>query len=334
MSDQFTMFGPTISDPIASVISSPALASGVTPCDSPDGKTSGKSGPDRAPARASAPRAKVKGLMTLVTSGRYGCPSSESAALQSSLENRLMQRLDTGGSTLFRLTWRRPRTPLGRRYLERAASAPRTEDRGFTSWPTPNTGCSLTGHGHRGGKSGNGHQSGADLAGVVELACWPGAPVAADAVASAGQSSTPSTPNSCGDIPSDSMILATWPTPNTPSGGPNTKSTPTHTGGIDLDGAVLLATWPTPMAGSPATDTFNEAGNTDSSRKTVELVTGVDGPARLTASGEMLTGSSAGIGNGGQLDPEHSRWLMGLPPDWDDCGVTAMASLRKSRRRS
>jgi hypothetical protein len=31
-----------------------------------------------------------------------------------------------------------------------------------------------------------------------------------------------------------------WPTPNTPSGGPNTKSTPTHTGGVDLDGAVLL----------------------------------------------------------------------------------------------
>lgn len=30
--------------------------------------------------------------------------------------------------------------------------------------------------------------------------------------------------------------------------------------------------WPTPMAGSPGTDTYNPAGNTDSSRKTVELV--------------------------------------------------------------
>lgn len=29
--------------------------------------------------------------------------------------------------------------------------------------------------------------------------------------------------------------------------------------------------WPTPMAGSPGTDTYNPAGNTDSSRKTVEL---------------------------------------------------------------
>lgn len=30
--------------------------------------------------------------------------------------------------------------------------------------------------------------------------------------------------------------------------------------------------WPTPMAGSPASETYNEAGNTDSSRKTVALV--------------------------------------------------------------
>jgi hypothetical protein len=33
-----------------------------------------------------------------------------------------------------------------------------------------------------------------------------------------------------------------------------------------------LAGWPTPMAGSPATENYNEAGNTDSSRKTVSLV--------------------------------------------------------------
>ena len=32
-----------------------------------------------------------------------------------------------------------------------------------------------------------------------------------------------------------------------------------------------LAVWPTPMAGSPGSETYNEAGNTDSSRRTVEL---------------------------------------------------------------
>ena len=44
-----------------------------------------------------------------------------------------------------------------------------------------------------------------------------------------------------------------------------------------------------------------------------------DGPARRTASGVMLTGSSAAMPSGGQLRPGHSRWLMGYPLAWDQC---------------
>ena len=75
--------------------------------------------------------------------------------------------------------------------------------------------------------------------------------------------------------------VAGWPTPNTPSGGPNTKSTPTHTGGIDLEGAAQLAGWPTPMAGSPATENYNAAGDTDSSRRTKELLAGWPTPTGI-----------------------------------------------------
>ena len=131
-------------------------------------------------------------------------------------------------------------------------------------------------------------------------------------------------------------------------------------GMANLNDLVQLAGWPTPMAGTPAQKGYSEAGNTDYSRRAAALcgaevaghgmnLTGwppmrasngdkpeeaICGPARLTASGEMLTGSDAAMESGGQLNPEHSRWLMGLPPEWGSCVSTAMQSLRPKRQRS
>ncbi len=42
------------------------------------------------------------------------------------------------------------------------------------------------------------------------------------------------------------------------------------------------------------------------------------GPLRLTVFGEMRTGSYVEMANGVQLNPAHSRWLMGLPHAWDE----------------
>lgn len=45
--------------------------------------------------------------------------------------------------------------------------------------------------------------------------------------------------------------------------------------------------------------------------------------------GQILNGSNAETTNSGQLNPALSRWLMGFPPEWCDCAVTAMQSFRK-----
>jgi DNA (cytosine-5)-methyltransferase 1 len=59
----------------------------------------------------------------------------------------------------------------------------------------------------------------------------------------------------------------------------------------------------------------------------------LDVTAQLT-SGQTVIGSPAETENTGQLNPAHSRWLMGLPPEWDACAPTATPSSRKQRKHS
>jgi hypothetical protein len=209
--------------------------------------------------------------------------------------------------------------------------------------------------------------------------------------------------------------LASWPTPTTrdwKDGSPN-ENVPVN---ALLGGEVWVAGWPTPMAGTPAQKGYNEAGNNDSSRKTVALagwqtpvvndaqgsqysyssgdktkpflklpgqahLTGWNtpaasdgnggkkphpdttmtgqhpsgrkvnmglasqahigmrpptGPARLTASGEMLTGSAARMESGGQLHPEHSLWLQLGPfaTVWARCAARVTPSTSRKRKAS
>ena len=115
--------------------------------------------------------------------------------------------------------------------------------------------------------------------------------------------------------------------------------------GGQLNKAVvhLLAGWATPTAsgfqeGDPQKHLERKRNIGVKSPKITELNmqcrAWLPGPARFTNNGQMLIGCSAGTGNGDQLNPAHSRWLMGYPAAWDSCGATAMQLSRNSRNSS
>jgi len=98
--------------------------------------------------------------------------------------------------------------------------------------------------------------------------------------------------------------------------------------------------WPTPAASDEKWrySTVQAAERRIDSGKQVSLecaaMLTMNEPARLTVFGALLTGLRAGMESGGQLNPAHSRWLMGLPPEWDDCAPTATPSMRNKLKSS
>jgi hypothetical protein len=86
-----------------------------------------------------------------------------------------------------------------------------------------------------------------------------------------------------------------------------------------------LASWATPNCMDHL-----ESGNLEN-RKTKGGCVNLKDQVPLTASGGTPNGSGAATGSGGQLNPRHSGWLMGLPIAWDEC---ALRVEKKSSSRS
>ncbi len=383
MSEALKKLNQTILEDLHNATSLPALESGVTRSDLQAGPMLDLFGQAVAPVQVSQQRAKAKGLKTLATSGLVGLASSASQDLQRSLENRLIRRLDSAGSTLFKQTWKRRATPLGRRYLEHTASALRTGDSAFTSLPTPQAHDTTT----RGNTEADGHYFPHDLSNAVQLSAVV-SPQAGDADRG-GQANRYLEKHHAVRL-NDQAMLSAVPSPCTPNGGRSMSTEKMDATGKTVEGrkhtaslehTVKFSTVPTPKSsehqatqkrgnltlnGSAQLATVSTPTAQDHSRGNKEARpqdTGVplsqqvalavvsesgvdpDGSirsrldqlrrqAQLAAIGATATGGTAETASIGQLAPDYSRWLQGLPPGWDACAVTAMQSFRKSRKHS
>jgi len=261
--------------------SSLASEAGNSPCNFLAGLRDCQSGPAPAPANPSPrPAGKEASLMTGIY-GLLGSGSSASAALQSFLENRLKARLPKLGLIPFSMTWRVSVTPAGRRFCLLRASVPRTSGTEYGSWPTPNTMDSVSRKALRPSRFATNRRSGylSEMV-VIHLAGWP-TPRARD-----------------------------W---HSEKAGPKTLAKKT---GRPLNEMVSLGIWATPRA----QDSYER-----SNAKTI--MRAMRGEAQMTlvrmakglVFGTTALGSSAETVEPGRLNPAFSRWLMGFPPEWDDC---------------
>lgn len=118
-----------------------------------------------------------------------------------------------------------------------------------------------------------------------------------------------------------------WPTPcqqDGPKGGPGQ--------GTDrLPGAAAIAGYPTPCS----SDNRDRGGWGDPAiQRRMKIGKSVELSMLAEAIGKTPEQSHAQTGKPGGLNPALSRWLMGYPPEWDDCAVMVTLSSRKPRRNS
>lgn len=127
---------------------------------------------------------------------------------------------------------------------------------------------------------------------------------------------------------SDFGLSEHWPTPQSLDGAYSRSGQPERTGGgrRNLDDYATLVAWATPTS----RDHKDGACNLDN----VPVNALMGRQALLAISGPTPNGLPAQTEKPGQLDPDHSRWVMGYSAEHLSCAPTETPSFLKSRRSS
>lgn len=303
-----TSLQPTLPG-LDSVTSSPASADGVSRFASPESPTMPMSGPAPVRASLSVPRARGAGRATLDIFGQHGSHSSESVALQSSLESRLRAATVSRGSTLFTLTWNDAVTPSGRRICALRASVRRTSGSASTSWPTPvvndakgsDYAYSQGNHDSVVLKLGGRHASWATPA-AREAGGTPEGFLMRKRKAKAKGAELGESLTSL----SMQAQLTSWGAPKKADSERGGRREGNVSGRSNLVDQVQMAPWPTALALDARGP--RRGANAQGAMMLGETAQMIRGP--------KSSGSPASTARRGQLNPDLSRWLMGYPVEW------------------